>query len=210
MPSANLLKPILTGSGYPQRGRTPLRDTRMASARLRPTGRGRGDWRGGTGASRRVGCPGEAARAPFGLLSELAPVPALVVLAVLARADRLPPPLVLAVPLDRLRQPLGEAPRGLPAELPDLRRGQRIAPIVARAVRHVLDEGLVAIGRGQDAPDDVDVGGLVRAAHVVDLARQPLAESQVDRPREVLDVEPVAHLMPVAVHRQRVAGERVQ
>src|SRR3712207_8201018 len=35
-------------------------------------------------------------------------------------------------------------------------------------------------------------------------------ERQVDRAREVLDVQPVAHLAPVAVDRQGIAVQRVQ
>src|SRR3954463_14842253 len=103
---------------------------------------------------------------------EPAPILALVILAVLARADRRPPPLVVAIPLDRLVQPLGYPPRGLPAELAHLGAGERVTTVVARAVGHVLDQRLVTAGGGEDPSDHVDVGGLVRAADVVHLARQ--------------------------------------
>src|SRR4051794_25173701 len=70
---------------------------------------------------------------------ELAAVLALVVLAILAGADRLPPPGVVAVPVDRLLEALGEAPRRLPAELADLRARERVAAVVPGPVGHVLD-----------------------------------------------------------------------
>src|SRR5215212_12170814 len=78
------------------------------------------------------------ARASRGL-SERAAVLTLVVLAVVAGADRLPPPGVLAVPLDRLVEALGEVHLRLPAERLQLLRGERVAAIVAGPVGHVLD-----------------------------------------------------------------------
>ena len=48
--------------------------------------------------------------------AECGPVLALVVLAVLAGADRLPPPLVVAIPVDGALDALVEADRRLPAE----------------------------------------------------------------------------------------------
>src|SRR5215213_1231584 len=60
-------------------------------------------------------------------LSERAPVLALVVLAVVAGADRLPPPGVLAVPGDGLIEPLGEVHLRLPAERSQLLGGERVA-----------------------------------------------------------------------------------
>ena len=64
-----------------------------------------------------------------------AAVLALVVLAVLARADRLPPPLVVAVPGDRALEALVEAHLRAPAELvAELLRAQRVAAVVAEAV----------------------------------------------------------------------------
>ena len=49
-------------------------------------------------------------------ISRARAVLALVVLAVLARADRPPPPLVVAIPLDGALDPVVEADRRLPAE----------------------------------------------------------------------------------------------
>src|SRR3954470_20506774 len=109
------------------------------------------------------------------------PVMLLVVLPVLARPNRPPPPLVVPVPLDRLLQPLREPPRRLPPQVAKLRARQRVAPVVPGPVGHVLDQRLVAIGCREDAPHNVDVRGLVRSADVVDLARQPLPQHEVDR-----------------------------
>src|SRR4051794_41489288 len=60
-------------------------------------------------------------------LAQRAPVVALVVLAVLARADRLPPPGVVAVPGDGLLQALLEADLRRPAQRAGLLGAQRVA-----------------------------------------------------------------------------------
>src|SRR5687767_12338860 len=105
------------------------------------------------------------------LTTECLAVVPLVVLAVLAGADRRPPVLVVAVPVHRARQPVLEADLGLPAELvAELRRAERVALVVAGAVGHVLDQRLVTAGQIEDPAHDVDVLALVRPAHVVRLA----------------------------------------
>src|SRR4051794_14787843 len=163
--------------------------------------------RGYLGARGRAAVPRSERRQGLrsGGAAEPAAVVALVVLAVLAAADRRPPPLVLAVPVDRLGEPLLEAAARLPAELAHLVGRQAVATVVPGPVGHVLDQRLVAAGQREDASHHVDVRRLVRAADVVDLARQPVAEHRVDRAGEVLDVEPVAHLATVAVDGQLVA-----
>src|SRR3954452_1275457 len=137
-----------------------------------------------------------------GRLTQRPPVLALVVGAVVARADRLPPPLVVAVPVDRAPQAVGEAHLRLPAEGADLLGAQRVAAVVAGAVGDVLDELLAGARELEDPLDDLDVRTLVGAADVVGLTRRPVLEHVADAAREVLDVEPVAHVHPVAVDRQ--------
>src|SRR4051812_33547810 len=76
---------------------------------------------------------------PASSVGELAAVLAFVVVAVRAGADRLPPPLVVAVPLHSLLEALGEATGRFPAELADLGARERVAAVVAGAVGHILD-----------------------------------------------------------------------
>src|SRR5262249_26342625 len=91
------------------------------------------------------------------LTAERTTVLALVVLAVIARTDRLPPPRAVAVPGDRLLQALGEAHLRLPAERAQLLGGERVAAVVARPVGDVLDQRLVVAGQLDDSLDDLDV-----------------------------------------------------
>ncbi len=81
---------------------------------------------------------------------------------------------------------------------------------MAGAVGDVLDEVLAGAGVLDDAPHDLDVRALVGAADVVGLARRAVLEDVADGAREVLDVEPVAHVHAVAVDRQAVAVQRVE
>ena len=54
-------------------------------------------------------------------------------------------------------------------------------------------------------PDDVYVLPLVEPAYVVRLSYFAFVENKVYRPRVVLHVKPVAHVLPFAVHRKRPA-----
>src|SRR5437763_1461708 len=119
--------------------------------------------------------------------TERAPVLALVVVAILARADRLPPPGVVAVPVDRPREARVEAGQGLPAQCAHLLRGQRVAPVVARTVGDQVDERIVPLAQREDAAHDLEVGLLVGAAGVVGLAGTPMLEDVADGACEVLD-----------------------
>src|SRR4051794_19712313 len=99
---------VLVRQGYTEQG---------AGRRGRAQGAGAGRGAQCAGAGRESRTPARPrARTARALPGELAAVLALVVLAVLAGADRLPPPLVVAVPLHGLLEALREAPRGLPAE----------------------------------------------------------------------------------------------
>src|SRR3954468_18038638 len=89
-----------------------------------------------------------------GSVGQRAPVLALVVLAVLAGADRPPPPLVVPVPVDRAGQAVVPLHLWRPAQLAlQLVRGQRIAAVVPGAIGDVLDQRLVLTGQLEDLPD---------------------------------------------------------
>ena len=88
---------------------------------------------------------------------------------------------------------------------------------MAGAVGDVGDEPGVAAGRvglefveqRAEGVHDVDVRLFVPAAHVVDLARGAAGEHGADGAAVVGDEQPVADLLAVAIHGQRLAGERV-
>ncbi len=94
----------------------------------------------------------------------------------------------------------------------------RITAVVAWAVGHVADLLGVGFAVGARAQfvqqrahrfDDLDIGLFVPAAHIVDLTQSPGFKHTADRTAMVLDVQPVAHLHSVAVHRQGLARQRV-
>ena len=53
---------------------------------------------------------------------------------------------------------------------------------------------------------DVQIGLFVPAANVVSLAQAAPGQHRPDGAAMVFDIEPIADLLPVAVHRQRFAG----
>ena len=115
-----------------------------------------------------------APQARRALLAEPLGVLLLVVRAVVAGLDRLPPVAVVAVPGDRLGQAVRERARRRPAERPELRGVQRVAAIVPGAVLDVTDERLVGAGQLEDRPRQVAVLDLLAAADVVDLTARSL------------------------------------
>lgn len=116
-------------------------------------------------------------------------VHALVVGLVVAADDAHPPVAVLEVPLDRLLDAVLKFRLRLPAELRvDLRRVNGVAAVVAFAVGDVLDEVFGLAKFLEDGLDDVDVGALIVAADVVDLADAALLQDQVDGMAVILDV----------------------
>src|SRR5258705_1013111 len=71
--------------------------------------------------------------------------------------ERPPPRLVLPVPGDGARQSIRERHLRLPAHLAQLPAVEAVPPVVARAVRHALDEPLRLADEGQDAAGEVRV-----------------------------------------------------
>ena len=124
--------------------------------------------------------------------------------------NMLPPILMSEIPSDGLLDAVLELRLRLPAELRvDLRRVDGVTAVVALAVGDVLDEVFGLAELLEDGLDDVDVGALIVAADVVDLADAALLQDQVDGMAVVLDVEPVADVLAVAVDRQLLVGQRV-
>src|SRR5947207_7449101 len=128
-----------------------------------------------------------AAREPRAVL-------ALVVLAELARLDRLPPGAVVAVPVDRALHALVEADPRRPAEAAHARRVEGITPVVPGPVVDAPQQRPVGPGQLEDRLRDLDVLALVAAADVVGLARGALAKHELDPGAVILDEEPVADL----------------
>ena len=117
---------------------------------------------------------------------------------------------MLKVPLDGLLDAVLELRLRLPAEFRvDLRRVDGVTAVVALAVGDVLDEVFGVAELLEDGLDDVDVGALIMAADVVDLADAALLQNQVDGMAVILDVEPVADVLAVTVDRQLLVGQRV-
>ena len=128
--------------------------------------------------------------------------------------DAPPPGLVLAVPGDGLLEAVGEArPRAPAGESRHLVRRADVTVDLPEPLRHMhLRRARVADGLEHEVGDlghrDVD------ARRDVDhLARERVERSvdqRLDRLGVVVDVEPVAARVPVAVDRQRDAGERLR
>src|SRR5690606_17938627 len=133
-------------------------------------------------------------------------------------AQRAPPPLVLNVPAHRLLDAGVEVFLRAPAELGlELGSIDCIARVMARAVSDELNQPVVRsplwlhlVEDLADAAHHVDVAALVAAPDIVLLADPAARADQVQCPRVVIDVEPVADVGAGAVDRQRLALERVE
>ncbi len=126
---------------------------------------------------------------------------------------------VIQVPLNGFADAGLEGFGGLPAQLGfELARVDGVAAVVASAVGHIGDLLSVALAVGAGAQlveqgahgvDDLDVGLLVPAAHVVGLTQTAAFEHAADGAAMVFHVQPVANLHAIAVHRQRLARQGV-
>ena len=76
-------------------------------------------------------------------------------------------------------------------------------------VGNVGDEALGLAKLAADQAHDVDVAHLVMTADVVHLADAPARDHEVDGPAVIGDIQPVAHIQPPPVHRQRTLGEGI-
>src|SRR5207237_10302485 len=104
----------------------------------------------------------------------------LVVGAELPGLERSPPRLVLTIPLNGCPQGVAEPVTGRPAELVDLLRVDRVAPVVPGPVLHGLDQGLGLAGELEDLAREDDVRDLVAAAEVVDRGVGAPAQTKAD------------------------------
>ncbi|PAV72886.1 hypothetical protein WR25_21003 [Diploscapter pachys] len=129
--------------------------------------------------------------------------------------ERAPPVLVGEIPVDRLGDAGLERFGRRPAEfVADAAGVDRIALVVAGAVGdrgHLLGIGL-AVGTRATIVEDraqrlyhLDVLSLVVAADIVGAPRLTPLEHRLQRADVILDVQPVAHLVALAVDRQRLA-----
>ena len=134
----------------------------------------------------------------------------LVVLLIVAAGDVLHPLLVVEIPVDRQDDALLEGGLRVPAEVVlDLGGVDAVAAVVAQTVGDVLDEVLAdavilqaVVELLDDGLDDEDIGALVVAADVVDLADLAAVADHVDGFAVILNVQPVADLHSVAVDGQ--------
>src|SRR5579864_398093 len=133
-------------------------------------------------------------------------------------SQRTPPPLVVQIPAHRLLDAGVEGLERAPAELTlELARVDRVALIVPRPVGDKRDERLVGarpraklIQDQADALDDIDVAALVAAPDIVFLADPASRHNEVEGASVVVDIEPVAHVLALAIDRQRLAVDGVE
>ena len=139
-------------------------------------------------------------------------------MAVVAAAHPGAPLAVIQVPAQGLLDAAAEIVPRLPAQLmPDLRSVDGVAPVMAGTVFHQSNQvTVISLARLKfvqavaDQVDDIDVAPLVVTADVVDLARNALFDHRLDATAVILDVQPVAHVQPVAVDGYRLAFQRIE
>ena len=81
---------------------------------------------------------------------------------------------------------------------------------MAGTVGDVLDQRRVGSGQLDDPLHDLEVLALLGAAAVVGLPGLSVGERMADPAREVIDIQPVAHVAAVAVNGEGVACEGIE
>ena len=142
------------------------------------------------------------------------PIHLIVVLLIVAAGDIVQPVLVVKIPPHRLLYPFLELEARLPPKFPlQLSRVYRVSHVVPFPVGNVCDKVHVLTFRSAEKPvngpdqhpDDINVLPLVEPADIVCLGYFAFVENKVYSPRMVLHVKPVAHVLALAVHRERPA-----
>jgi hypothetical protein len=77
-------------------------------------------------------------------------------------------------------------------------------------VRAVWRRGQHFVEQLADRGDDIEIGALAVAADIVALAWPASGQDRVQRAGVVLDIKPVAHIVALAVNRDRLAVQRLQ
>jgi hypothetical protein len=131
----------------------------------------------------------------------------------------LDPGLIIKVPLDCFADAGLEGLSGFPAEFAvDLGRVDGVAAVVTGTIGDIGDLLFVALSirargklvkDGTEGMDDVEVRLLVPPANVVGLPHPACLEDTANGGGVVLHIEPVAHLLAVAVDGERLAGEGI-
>ena len=138
----------------------------------------------------------------------------LVILFIFAGSDVVHPGLVVEVPADGALDAFLELEAGLPTQLAlQLGTVDGIAQVVPGAVGHIGDEVHILpflapkqpVHRLNHHPDEVDVLPLVEAADVVRVGHLALMENEVDGAGVVFHIQPVAHILALAIDGQRLA-----
>ena len=142
------------------------------------------------------------------------PIHALIILLILSTRDVVHPLLMLQIPPHCFLYALLKLKAGLPAEFAlELGGVDGVAKVVAGAVGDVGDEVHVlalltaekAVDSVDDDLDDVNVLPFVEAADVVCLGNPAVVEDHVNGAGMVVDVQPVADVLALAVDRKWLA-----
>ena len=141
-----------------------------------------------------------------------------IILLIVTAGHVIHPFLVVQIPAHRLFYALFKLQARFPAQFfLQLRRVDGITHVVAQTVGHVGNQIHVftllaaqqTVHRVNHHLDDVNVLPLIETAYVIRLRRLAVMENHVDGPRMILHIQPVAHVFPLAIHRQRLAVTNV-
>jgi hypothetical protein len=122
----------------------------------------------------------------------------------------------LLIPLNCLVYTCSKGLMRVPAQfLLDLSYIDGIAPIMAKTVWHKTDQASVCLHGfstqlTHDSTDrvyNVQIPPIIAATNVVHLAYTPTADDGVNTTAVILDIQPIAHIRPIAIHRDGLAPE---
>src|SRR4029077_2299678 len=116
----------------------------------------------------------------------------------------LPPTALTTIPVDRRPQSRFKADNRLPSEFaPHLGRIHCVSAIMAWAILHVRNQLLWLSEQSQNPFRHLHIRFFAVRAYVVDLSRTPLFQYIKQGSCMVLDMDPIADLLSIAVKRQR-------
>src|SRR5437868_3498614 len=135
---------------------------------------------------------------------------ALPILSTGALQQFLPPPLVLKIPIDRFRDSIPSIAAGVPVQLAFGETGINcITPIMPEPISDEGDQAVWFAELVQDELNHFKVRQFAVTAEIIDRTSFSFEQSSDDPGAVITDVNPIAHVHSIAIHRERFIAERL-
>src|SRR5260370_39294447 len=117
---------------------------------------------------------------------------------------------MIGVAVAGVRKSLSKGNTGPPPDFPFYFRAiNGVTPVMSWPVGNIADQGLRFANRLQESMGKFQVSSFAATADIVDLSLFAFEPNLVDGSAMVADVNPIAHIEPVAIDRHRLVSQKI-